>query len=144
MHCCRIVNETKNKNIKNSLLAMPVLRTCRQRCAMSDFKPRFESDTPHHQRRPPLRGRWHHQKDKNRSPSAKNQSSEIRLSENTNKKRPESRLFHLTLVLFSNCLNKQHLPKSNLWNIQKQFCWVLLRVASNRLILMDIENSKHF
>ena len=36
-----------------------------------------------------LRGRWHRQKDKNRSPSAKNQSSEIRLSENANKKRPE-------------------------------------------------------
>ena len=29
------------------------------------------------------------QKDKNRSSSAKNQSSEIRLSENANKKRPE-------------------------------------------------------
>ena len=26
------------KNIKNSLLAMPVLRTCRWRCGMSDFK----------------------------------------------------------------------------------------------------------
>ena len=36
-----------------------------------------------------LRGRWHRQKDKNRSPSAKNQSSEIRLSENANKKSPE-------------------------------------------------------
>ena len=36
-----------------------------------------------------LRGRWHRQQDKNRSPSAKNQSSEIRLSENANKKRPE-------------------------------------------------------
>ena len=36
-----------------------------------------------------VRGRWHRQKDKNRSPSAKNQSSEIRLSENANKKRPE-------------------------------------------------------
>ncbi|MCI6624620.1 MAG: hypothetical protein MR747_00830, partial [Bacteroidales bacterium] len=32
-----------------------------------------------------LRGRWHRQQDKNLSPSAKNQSSEIRLSENTNK-----------------------------------------------------------
>ncbi|MDY5069167.1 MAG: hypothetical protein SPE54_01985, partial [Sodaliphilus sp.] len=29
---------------------------------------------------------WHRQKNKNRSPSAKNQSSEIRLSENANKK----------------------------------------------------------
>ena len=36
-----------------------------------------------------LRGRWHRQKDKNRSPSAKNQSSEISLSESTNKKIPE-------------------------------------------------------
>ncbi|UKI43213.1 MAG: hypothetical protein L6U16_08910 [Porphyromonadaceae bacterium] len=36
-----------------------------------------------------LRGLWHRQKDKNSSPSAKNQSSEIRLSENANKKRPE-------------------------------------------------------
>ena len=53
-----------NKNIKNSLLAMPVLRTCRECCGMSDFKPRLESATPHHQRRPPLRGRWHRQKDK--------------------------------------------------------------------------------
>ena len=32
---------------------------------------------------------WHRQKDKNSSPSAKNQSSEIRLSENANKKRSE-------------------------------------------------------
>ena len=36
-----------------------------------------------------LRGRWHRQKDKNRSPSAKNQSTEIRISENANKKRFE-------------------------------------------------------
>ena len=36
-----------------------------------------------------LCGRWHRQKDKNRSPSAKNQTSEIRLSENANKKRSE-------------------------------------------------------
>ena len=34
-----------------------------------------------------LRGRWHRQKDKNLSPSAKNQSSEISLSESTNKNR---------------------------------------------------------
>ena len=32
-----------------------------------------------------LRGRWHRQKDKNLSPSAKNQTSEIRLSESANK-----------------------------------------------------------
>ena len=32
---------------------------------------RLESATPHHQRRSPQRGRWHRQKDKNRSPSAK-------------------------------------------------------------------------
>ncbi|MDY4734800.1 MAG: hypothetical protein SO255_10370 [Sodaliphilus sp.] len=38
---------------------------------------RLESATPHHQRRPRQRGRWHRQKDKNLSPSAKNQSSEI-------------------------------------------------------------------
>ena len=38
---------------------------------MSDFKQRLESATPHHQRRPPQRGRWHRQKDKNRSPSRK-------------------------------------------------------------------------
>ena len=36
-----------------------------------------------------LRGRWNRQKDKNRSPSAKNQSTEIRISENANKKRFE-------------------------------------------------------
>ena len=47
---------------------MPVLRTCRWWCGMSDFKPRLESATPHHQRRPLQRGRWHRQKDKNRSP----------------------------------------------------------------------------
>ncbi|MDY3077694.1 MAG: hypothetical protein SOW62_06105 [Sodaliphilus sp.] len=35
---------------------------------MSDFKPEFESATPHHQRRPRWGGRWHRQKDKNRSP----------------------------------------------------------------------------
>ena len=39
---------------------------------MSDFKLGLESATPHHQRRPPQRGRWHRQKDKNHSPSAKN------------------------------------------------------------------------
>ena len=33
---------------------------------------RLESATPHHQRRPTQRGRRHRQKDKNRSPSAKN------------------------------------------------------------------------
>ncbi|MDY5228845.1 MAG: hypothetical protein SPH37_07470 [Sodaliphilus sp.] len=38
---------------------------------------KLESATPHHQRRPLQRGRWHRQKDKNLSPSAKNQSSEI-------------------------------------------------------------------
>ncbi|MDY3076800.1 MAG: hypothetical protein SOW62_01540 [Sodaliphilus sp.] len=37
-----------------------------------DLRLRLESGTPHHQRRPPQRGRWHRQKDKNRSPSAKN------------------------------------------------------------------------
>ena len=41
---------------------------------MSDFKLWLESVTPHHQRRPPQRGRWHRQKDKNHSPSAKNQT----------------------------------------------------------------------
>ncbi|MEE0454064.1 MAG: hypothetical protein UDD86_07215, partial [Sodaliphilus sp.] len=56
--------------------------------------------TPHHQRRPPQRGRWHRQKDKNRSPSAKNQSSEIRLSENANKKRPKCEAFHIAPGLF--------------------------------------------
>ncbi|MDY2593062.1 MAG: hypothetical protein SOW33_09630 [Sodaliphilus sp.] len=44
---------------------------------MSDFKLGLESATPHHQRRPLQRGRWHRQKDKNLSPSAKNQTSEI-------------------------------------------------------------------
>ena len=68
---------------------MPVLRTYRWWYGMSDFKQRLESATPHHQRRPPQRGRWHRQKDKNRSPSAKNQSTEIRISENANKKRFE-------------------------------------------------------
>ena len=38
--------ELKQKHKKNSLLAMPVLRTCRQHCGMSDFKPRLESATP--------------------------------------------------------------------------------------------------
>ena len=38
---------------------------------MSDFKQWLESATPHHQRRPLQRGRWHRQKDKDRSPSAK-------------------------------------------------------------------------
>ena len=32
----------------------------------------LESSTPHHQRRSLQRGRWHRQKDKNHSPSAKN------------------------------------------------------------------------
>ena len=40
-------------------------------CGLSQ---RLESATPHHQRRSPQRGRWHRQKDKNRSPSAKNQT----------------------------------------------------------------------
>ena len=57
---------------------MPVLRTYRWWCGMSDFKQRLESATPHHQRRPPQRGRWHRQKDKNRSPSAKNQTRQGR------------------------------------------------------------------
>ncbi|MDY4911165.1 MAG: hypothetical protein SO115_04705 [Sodaliphilus sp.] len=35
---------------------------------MSDFKLGLESATPHHQRRPRWGGRWHRQKDKNRSP----------------------------------------------------------------------------
>ena len=39
-----------------------------------DLRQRLESATPHHQRRSPQRGRWHRQKDKNRSPSAKNQT----------------------------------------------------------------------
>ncbi|MDY4406893.1 MAG: hypothetical protein SPE55_07505, partial [Sodaliphilus sp.] len=47
-----------------------------------------------------LRGRWHRQKDKNRSPSAKNQSSEIRLSENANKKRAKCEAFHVAPRLF--------------------------------------------
>ena len=38
---------------------------------MSDFTQRLESSTPHHQRRSFQRGRWHRQKDKNHSPSAK-------------------------------------------------------------------------
>ncbi|MDY3736985.1 MAG: hypothetical protein SO029_08145 [Sodaliphilus sp.] len=41
---------------------------------MSDFKLELEPATPHHQRRPLQRGRWHRQKDKNLSPSAKNQT----------------------------------------------------------------------
>ncbi|MDY5879908.1 MAG: hypothetical protein SPJ46_09705 [Sodaliphilus sp.] len=41
---------------------------------MSDFKPKLESAT-HTPNAALLRGRWHRQKDKNRSPSAKNQSS---------------------------------------------------------------------
>ncbi|MDY5380028.1 MAG: hypothetical protein SPG73_02610, partial [Sodaliphilus sp.] len=44
--------------------------------------------------------RWHRQKDKNRSPSAKNQSSEIRLSENANKKRAKCEAFHVAPRLF--------------------------------------------
>ena len=32
------------------------------------LRQRLESATPHHQRRSPQRGRWHRQKDKNRSP----------------------------------------------------------------------------
>ena len=43
---------TETKNIKNSLLAMPVLRTCRWCCGMSDFKLGLESAIPQHQRRP--------------------------------------------------------------------------------------------
>ena len=43
-------------------------------CGMSDFKQMLESATPQHQRRPRWGGRWHRQKDKNRSPSAKNQT----------------------------------------------------------------------
>ena len=50
---------------------------------------RLESTTPHHQRRPPQRGRWHRPNDKNRSTSAKNQTSKIRVSESTNKMIPE-------------------------------------------------------
>lgn len=38
---------TETKNIKNILLPMPVLRTCRLCCGMSDFKLKLESDTPH-------------------------------------------------------------------------------------------------
>ena len=38
------------------------------------LRQRLESSTPHHHRRPRWRGRWHRQKDKNRSPSAKNQT----------------------------------------------------------------------
>ena len=41
---------------------------------MSDFKLGLESATPQHQRHPRWGGRWHRQKDKNRSPSAKNQT----------------------------------------------------------------------
>ncbi|MDD7748099.1 MAG: hypothetical protein PUJ41_00615, partial [Bacteroidales bacterium] len=40
------------------------------------------------------------QKHKNRSPSAKNQSSEIRLSENANKKRAKCEAFHVAPRLF--------------------------------------------
>nr|DAW35335.1 MAG TPA: hypothetical protein [Bacteriophage sp.] len=36
-----------------------------------------------------LRGRWHRQKDKNRSPSAKNQSSEIQIYVKSDKKVPK-------------------------------------------------------
>ena len=61
---------TTTKNIKNILLPMPVLRTYRQHVGMFDFKPQLESDTPPSCRRS-LRDRWHRQKDKNRSPSAK-------------------------------------------------------------------------
>ena len=43
---------TETKNIKNSLLAMPVLRTCRWCYGMSDFKQGLESVTPHPSRRP--------------------------------------------------------------------------------------------
>ena len=47
-----------------------------------------------------LRGRWHRQKDKNHSPSAKNQSLEIRLSENANKRGPNV----LCVVEYDNCV----------------------------------------
>ena len=38
---------------------------------------KLESVTPHHQRRPLQRGRWHRQKDKNRSPSAKKTGRDV-------------------------------------------------------------------
>ncbi|MDY4613981.1 MAG: hypothetical protein SO575_09910, partial [Sodaliphilus sp.] len=49
---------------------------------------------------PSHEGSSHCPKDKNRSPSAKNQSSEIRLSENANKKRPKCEAFHIAPRLF--------------------------------------------
>ena len=51
---------------------MPVLRTCRWCCGCLISS--WGLNQPHHNNNAALlRGRWHRQKDKNRSPSAKNQ-----------------------------------------------------------------------
>ena len=104
---------------------MPVLRTCRWCCGMSDFK--LELDQSHHTPNAALlRGRWHRQKDKNRSPSAKNQSSKIRLSESANIKIPE---FHHNV---GTCLWHVSLQTSNVsahWEHTKgipQRCGVII------------------
>ena len=62
-----------NKNIKNSLLAMPVFApvVSAVACLISSRG----LNQPHHITNAALlRGRWHRQKDKNRSSSAKNQT----------------------------------------------------------------------
>ena len=61
-----------NKNIKKQPFSDASASHLSLVLWQSDFKQMLESATPQHQRRPPQWGRWHRQKDKNRSPSAKN------------------------------------------------------------------------
>ena len=65
--------DTPLKDVRKAVEAEGQWETNSKWCGVSDFKQRLESATPHHQHRPLQRGRWHRQKDKNRSPSAKNQ-----------------------------------------------------------------------
>ena len=110
-------------NQKNRPFGLQTKRTVPLVCGL---RQRLESATPHHQRRSPQRGRWHRQKDKNRSPSAKNQSSKIRLSESANIKIPE---FHHNV---GTCLWHVSLQTSNVsahWKHTKgipQRCGVII------------------
>ena len=65
------IKQTKGTVLLVCLWHIQTKRTVPLVCGLGQ---RLESATPHHQRRSPQRGRWHRQKDKNRSPSAKNQT----------------------------------------------------------------------
>ena len=66
-----VIVQTKGTVLLVCLWHIQTKRTVPLVCGL---RQRLESATPHHQRRSPQRGRWHRQKDKNRSPSAKNQT----------------------------------------------------------------------